>query len=333
MKAFIVSKFGSWKNLKLVEMKEREILPNYAKIKVKFIGLNFADLMQREGVYPKTPKPPFVPGLEASGEVEEVGKNLDKNLIGKKVLAFPIFGSHSEYIYTEKFIEIPQNMPLEEASAIGVQGLTAYYSLIKLGKPEEGEKVLITASAGGVGSLLIPLAKYLKLNVFGLCGSKEKVEFSYNRGADFVINYNEKKWYEKIRDEKFDIIIDSVGGSLMRKLIKTLNQEGRYIIYGFSSAVSKKFNYLKAGFQFFKMPIIHPLFLISKNKTISGFNLSLIENIEKLRKPIEEVFTLWKKGVLKPFISKIYKFEEIPTAHKEMQERKTIGKIIIKLSS
>lgn len=332
MKAYIVEKFGNWKRLKLKELDEKELKENQAKIKVHFIGLNFADLMQREGVYPKTPKPPFIPGLEASGIVEEVGENLDKNLIGKKVLCFPIFGSHSEYVFTEKFIEIPEEMPLEEASAIGVQGLTAYYALVKLGRPEEGESVLITASAGGVGSLLIPLAKHLKLNVIGLCGSKEKVEFSYKRGVDFVINYNEKGWYEKLKVEKFNIIIDSVGGSLMRKILKLLKEEGRYIIYGFSSASSKNFNYLKAFLQFVKSPIIHPLFLISKNKTISGFNLSLIENVEKLRKPIEEVFSLWKRGILKPYISKIYNFEELPLAHKEMQERKTIGKVIIKVS-
>ncbi len=331
MKAYIVEKFGSWKNLKLVDLKEKETLSNFAKIKVKFIGLNFADLMQREGVYPKTPKPPFVPGLEASGIIEEVGEGLNKDLIGKKVLCFPIFGSHSEYVFTEKFIEIPEEMPLEEASAIGVQGLTAYYALVKLGRPEEGESVLITASSGGVGSLLLPLAKHLKLNVTGLCGSREKVEFSYKRGADFVINYNEKGWYENLKNKKFDIIIDSVGGFVMKKILKLLKEEGRYIIYGFSSASSKNFNYIKAFIQFLKSPIIHPLFLISKNKTISGFNLSLIENVEKLRKPIEEVFSFWKRGILKPYISKIYNFEELPLAHKEMQERKTIGKVVIKI--
>lgn len=331
MKAYFVERFGSWKNLKLKNLNEPELKENQAKIKVHFIGLNFADLMQREGFYPRTPKPPFIPGLEAAGVIEEVGKNLDRGLIGNKVASFPIFGSHSEYVFTEKFIEIPDGMDLIEAASIGVQGLTAYYSLLVLGNPKEGEKILITASAGGVGSLLIPLGKYLNLKVFGLCGSNEKVNFCYERGADFVLNYNEKKWYEKLKGNRFDIIIDSVGGALMKKIFPLLNQRGRYIIYGFSSASSKNFNYLKAFFQFIKTPFIHPFFLISKNKTISGFNLSLIEDLNYLKNLIEKVFELWKVGVFKPFIYKIYDFENLPFAHKDMQERKTFGKVLISL--
>lgn len=333
MKAYVVEKFGSPKNLKLKELKEPVLKENQAKIKVSFIGLNFADLMQREGVYPKTPKPPFIPGLEASGTIEEVGSSLDKNLIGKRVISFPIFGSHSEYVFTDKFIEIPSEMGMDEAAAIGVQGLTAYYALIKLGNPEEGEKLLITASAGGVGSLLVSLGKYLKLYVYGLCGSEEKVEFSKKRGADFVLNYNRKGWYEKLKNERFDVIIDSVGGGVMKKIYPLLNEGGRYILYGFSSASSSRFNFIKAFFQFLKVPIIHPFFLISKNRTISGFNLSLIEKIEILRKPMERVFELWKEGIFKPSISKIYSFEELPLAHKEMQERMSTGKLLIKISS
>ncbi len=331
MKGYFVKKFGSWKVLKLEELKEEEISHKKAKIKTSFIGLNFADLMQREGVYPKTPKPPFIPGLEASGIVEEVGLEVDRKLIGKRVVSFPIFGSHSEIVITEKFIEIPEEMGLDEASALGVQGLTSYYALVKLGNPKKGEKLLITASAGGVGSLLLPLGKYLNLKVYGLCGSKEKMDFSYKRGADFVFNYNDKEFFKELKKIKFDIIIDSLGGSLMRKLYPLLNAEGRYIIYGFSSAVSKRFNFLKAFFQFIRTPIIHPLFLVSKNKTISGFNLSLIENIESLRPLILEVFDLWKKGILKPHISRVYPFKELPLSHKEMQERKTMGKILISI--
>ena len=333
MKAYLVEKFGSWKNLKLKEIDDPKLQRGYAKIKTHFIGLNFADLMQREGVYPRTPKKPFIPGLEGSGVVEDIGEGLDKNFIGKRVLAFPIFGSHSEYVFTEKFIEIPKEMGLDEASALGVQGLTSIYALKKLGRPEEGESLLITASAGGVGSLLIQLGKYLKLKVYGLCGSKEKVEFSYKIGADFVLNYNEKNWYDKIKNKNFDIIIDSVGGLLMKKLYPLLNQGGRYIIYGFSSAVSKKFNFLKAIYQLTRMPIFHPFKLISANKTISGFNLSLIDNVENLKKEIQEAFFLWEKGVLKPHILKIYSFEDLPLAHKQMQERNSIGKIIIRSSS
>lgn len=333
MKAYIVEKFGSPGNLRLKELKEPVLRENQARIKVSFIGLNFADLMQREGVYPRTPKPPFIPGLEASGTIEEVGKSLNKDLIGKRVISFPIFGSHSQYVFTEKFIEIPEEMGLDEAAAIGVQGLTAYYALVKLANPEEGEKLLITASAGGVGSLLIPLGKYLKLQVYGLCGSEEKVEFSKKRGADFVLNYNLKGWYEKLKKEKFDIIIDSVGGGVMRKIYPLLNPGGRYILYGFSSASSGRFNFIKAFFQFIKIPLIHPFLLISKNRTISGFNLSLIDNIETLRKPLEKVFEFWKKGIFKAHISKVYSFEELPLAHRDMQERKSTGKLLIRMPS
>ena len=333
MKAAVAVKYGAPAVLRIQERpvpspKEGEVL-----IRNRFIGLNFADLMQRAGIYPRTPKAPFVPGLEMAGEVMEPGPPLLGLKAGDRVVAYPIFGSHQEIVATSLVAKIPGAMNLETAAALGVCGMTAHYAINYLGKARAGETVLITAAAGGVGTLAIQVARTFGLKVVALAGGEAKGALARSMGADEVVDYRLPDWKSRLGARGFDIVLDSVGGPVMRTCWPRLNPMGRYILFGFSGAVSRgAFSWIRGAWNYFRTPAPHPLRLVSANRTLTGFNLSLITGQRPLLMQILlEVFDLWEKGDLRPVISRIYPFAEIAQAHADMQERRTTGKVLIKL--
>jgi NADPH2:quinone reductase len=321
--------------LRIREWPEPEAGADEILIRTKFIGLNFADLMQRAGVYPRTPKPPFIPGLELSGEGVSAGPGAPHLQPGERVTAYPIFGSHAGLAATGLAAKIPDAMDFETAAALGVGGMTAHYAINYLGKARAGETILITAAAGGVGTLAVQIARVFGLKVTALAGGKAKCALARKLGAERTIDYRDKRWKTEIQKMEFDIVLDSIGGSVMRACWRRLAPMGRYILFGFAGAVGPgAFSWIRGGLNYFRTPFLHPLHLVSANRTLSGFNLSLItENRALLNQILLEVFDLWEKGDLKPVISKVYPFDAIAQAHADMQARRTMGKVLIKVDS
>jgi NADPH2:quinone reductase len=331
MKAAVAVKYGAPSVLRIQELPSPSPAPDEALVRTRFIGLNFADLMQRSGVYPRTPKAPFVPGLELAGEVVEPGPAALGLAAGDRVVAYPIFGSHQELVATSLVTKVPDAMELETAAALGVCGMTAHYAINYLGKARAGETVLVTAAAGGVGTLAIQIARTFGLKVTALAGGEAKGALARSLGAQEVVDYRRPDWRSRLAAMRFDIVLDSVGGPVMRACWPRLLPMGRYILFGFAGAVGPgAYSHLRGAWNYFRTPAPHPLRLVSANRTLSGFNLSLItEHRPLLTQILLEVFDLWEKGDLRPVVSKVYPFGEIARAHEAMQERRTRGKVLI----
>jgi NADPH:quinone reductase-like Zn-dependent oxidoreductase len=333
MKAAVAVKYGAPSVLRIQELPAPSPAPEEPLVRTRFIGLNFADLMQRSGVYPRTPKAPFVPGLELAGEVVEPGSPALGLKPGDRVVAYPIFGSHQALVATSLVAKIPERMDLATAAAIGVCGMTAHYAINYLGKARAGETILVTAAAGGVGTLAIQIARTFGLTVTALAGGEAKGALARSLGAHDVIIYRRPGWAARLAGMDFDIVLDSVGGPVMRACWPRLRPMGRYILFGFAGAVGPgAFSRLRGAWNYFRTPAPHPLRMVSANRTLSGFNLSLLtEHRPLLTQILLEVFDLWEKGDLQPVVSKVYPFGEIARAHAEMQERRTTGKVLIEL--
>jgi NADPH2:quinone reductase len=333
MKAAVTIKYGAPAVLRLQERPVPSPAEGEVLIRNRYIGLNFADLMQRAGVYPRTPRPPFVPGLELAGEIESPGPAALGLKPGDRVVAYPIFGSHQEMVATPLAAKIPDAMDLETAAALGVCGMTAHYAINYLGKARAGETVLITAAAGGVGTLAVQIARTFGMKVVALAGGEAKGELARSLGAAEVIDYRLPDWKARLGAARFDLVLDSVGGPVMRTCWPRLKPMGRYILFGFSGAVGHgAFSWIRGAWNYFRTPAPHPLRLVSANRTLTGFNLSLItEHRPLLMQILMEVFDLWEKGELKPVISRVYPFADIARAHADMQERRTTGKVLIQL--
>ena len=204
MKAYILTKFGSPEVLRLREIPRPEPGEKEVLVRVSRIGLNFAEVFTRLGVYPGIPRPPFIPGIESSGIVERVGKGVRGVKKGDRVIAFTKQGAYAEYVCTpaDFVTKIPRQMSFDEAAAIAVTYLSALHGLKTLAHLSRGERVLIHAAAGGVGTASLQIARHVGAESFGTVGSDEKRELAVEHGANHVINYRTENFADLIKGEQ-----------------------------------------------------------------------------------------------------------------------------------
>ena len=337
MRTIVISRFGVPEVLKIVERPVQKPDVDDVLIRVKAIGLNFADILARLGVYPNIPDPPFVPGLEFSGVVESVGSKTKRVKKGDRVMGFTRQGAYAEYVCVRanQVHSIPQRMTFVEAASIGVTYLTAFHGLVTLANMRKGERVLIHAAAGGVGTAAIQLAKHYGAEVFATASSAQKLEIARREGADHCINYVEDDFARVIRRETdgygIDIVMDSVGGRIFRKGWKLLAPMGRYVLYGFASITGKR-RISKALMlkEVLSVPPLFPPTLVSKNLGFFGFNLYFLgHKITYLRATINKLLRLYGQNKIKPVVGRTFPFEEVVSAHEHLQSRESIGKVVL----
>lgn len=334
--AYRINKAGSINKLKLVTENLSDPSMNEVTIQVKAIGLNFADIFAVQGLYSATPKGSFVPGLEFSGIITNKGKSVNEFDIGEKVMGAIRFGAYANYLNINKnnIIKIPDGWSFEEGAAFIVQSLTAYYSLVVLGNIQENSTVLIHSAAGGVGIYANRIAKRFYAFTIGSIGDSSKIDLLTKEGYDKVIvrdNNFEEKLKKSINGRDLDIVLECIGGKIFSESFKQMSAGGRIIIYGAAqySTHNSRPNYFNILTKYLTRPMVDPLSLSDKNKSVMGFNLIYLwDKIELMKKYLENIL---KMNLPNPLIGKIYDFNDLLIAIKKFQSGKTIGKVVIKV--
>lgn len=225
MKAAVVTRFGAPSVLEIRDVPDPVPGENQVLVKVKCIGLNFAEVFARLGIYPGIPDPPFVPGIEFSGVVERTGTKVRGIRKGDRVAGFSRQGSYAELVCTDEshVVRLTAGMSFEIGASLPVAYLSAYHGLVTLANGQKDEKLLIHAAAGGVGIAAIQIARHLGMEIFGTVGSDEKAKVAARAGADHVINYRTEDFSERVRELTngygLDVVMDSVGGPVDRKSV------------------------------------------------------------------------------------------------------------------
>lgn len=339
MNAVFVSRYGGPDVLVIRQAPIPRPKPDEVLVRVKAIGLNFADIVGRWGVYPGTPKPPFIPGIEFSGDVVAVGLNVRSFVGHERVMGYSRLGSHAEYVaVSEKFATaIPDSMTYGEGASFLVTGMTALHGLLRLANIRRGENLLVHAAAGGVGTATVQLASHCGATIFATVGTEKKLTVARDQGAHYLINYHTHDFSKWIRDLTkgygVDVVMDSVGGRVFQKSWSLLAPMGRYILFGISSlSGTGRLNPFRVARAFAAMRPVFPPSLLSSNKGIFGFNLGTLEGKEEyFKEAAEELLRLHGKGVLKPVIGQVFRFHEIIQAHRALQSGQTIGKVVVTL--
>ncbi len=337
MRAAFVTKFGPPEVLQVREFPARDPAEGEVRIRTKAIGLNFADVMGRLGVYPGIPDPPFIPGIELSGVIDAVGQSVTSVKEGDRVFGFSPQGACAEQVcVSSDFVRpIPVMMSFEEGAAFGVTSFSAFHGLRTLANIQRGEKLLLHAAAGGVGTAALQLCREWGVEVFATASTKEKLEVAKNLGASHLVNYTSEDFVEAVRTKThgygIDVVMDSVGGRIFKRGWNLLAPMGRYVLYGFASVTGPRtLNKLKALRELISVPLIHPPSLVSRNRSLMGFNLYFLSHkTEYFRNMAEELFELYRKGALKPVMGATFPFERIAEAHAFLQSRRSIGKVVL----
>jgi NADPH:quinone reductase-like Zn-dependent oxidoreductase len=342
MRALVIRRSGPPEVFESRQVPDPQAKAGEALIRVKAIGVNFADLMARMGLYPGTPKPPFVPGLEIAGVVEKVmdapGKRGDGDGLkpGDAVMALPHFGAYAEWVAVPMncVYRIPAGMPFDAAAAFPVTYLTAYHSMFTMGNLQPGNRILIHGAAGGVGISAVQLARAKGLVTFGTAGSM-KQEFLRKIGVDHPIDYEKSDFVKVVRQfapDGIEMVMDPNGGSSLARSQKCLGPGGRLVIYGLSDAAgaSGKRNPIRAAKALMQTPRFHPLKLMEKNLAVIGVGMGpIITRGTIARDELSELFKMYGEGKLKPVIAKIFPLDQAAEAHRFIHARKNIGKVVL----
>jgi NADPH2:quinone reductase len=320
MKAIQVQKTGGPEVLTLVDLPVPKAKANEAVVKIAASGVNFIDVYFREGRYPAAL--PFTDGQEAAGTVTEVGGEVKSVKVGDRVAYSNVMGTYAEYaaVPADRLVRVPDKITDQQAAAAMLQGMTAHYLINTTYPLKKGETALIHAAAGGVGLLLVQMAKNIGAHVIGTAGTEEKAKLAREAGADEVIVYATQDFEAETKrltgGKGVHVVYDGVGKSTFEKGLNVLRPRGYMVLFGGASGPVAPFD-----------PIV-----LSQKGSLFVTRPSLMHYValrEELEQRSGDVFAMITAGKLKLRISHTYKLEEVQQAHRDLEGRKTTGKILL----
>jgi len=320
MKTVIVTKFGGPEVLTVQDAATPEPRLGQVRIKVHAAGLNYADIMQREGLYPNGPKPPFGAGFEVAGVVDAVGPGDTSWKTGDAVMGFCESG-YSEYVVADaaRLLPKPDALDFHAAGAVPCQYLTAYHALITLADLREGQTVLLQAAAGGLGTLMVQIAKNVGATVIGTCSTEEKVELLKELGCDHPLNYAKRDFAQEVKrltnSAGCDLVVESVGGDVFDKSLRSVKTRGRLITLGVASR---------------EPATVNSVHLLASNLTVSGFHLmAYTEDAEAMGNALRDLERWLGDGKLRIIARHRFPLEAAAEAQQFVSDRKSAGKVVL----
>jgi NADPH:quinone reductase-like Zn-dependent oxidoreductase len=337
MKAIWVTRPGGPEVLEVRETPDPAPGPGQVRLRVRAAGLNFAEIMGRLGLYPDAPRTPCVLGYEAAGVVDAVGSGVTSLAPGARVVAFSRFGAHADTLClpAAQAVVMPDAMSFEEGAALPVNYITAYHMLFRVAALRPKEKVLVHMAAGGVGIATLQLCRTVPgVETFGT-SSVSKHDALRAEGCHHPIDYRSLDYEDEVRvltgGKGVDVVLDPLGGNDWRKGYRLLRPAGRLVMYGFANlAQGEKRSYLNVAVQMAQVPLFTPLGLMNANKAVAGVNIGHLWNeMEMLNEEVQALLDLYRKGAVKPRIDQVFKFEQAAEAHRRIQSRKNVGKVVL----
>jgi NADPH:quinone reductase len=320
MKAIQVSQVDGPEVLELVDLPVPDPKPNEALVQIEASGVNFIDVYFREGRYPAPL--PFINGQEAAGLVVAVGTEVTTLKLGDRVAYTGVLGSYAAYAAApaDRLVKIPDEIDFNQAAAAMLQGMTAHYLSHSSYAIKSGDSVLIHASAGGVGLLLVQMAKHLGARVIGTAGSSAKAQLARDAGADEVINYTEQDFETETKrlteGKGVQVVYDGVGKDTFARDLNVLSPRGYVVLFGGASGAVPPLDLLeltKHGSLFVTRPSLQ----------------HYVATREELEHRANDVLQMILSGDLKLRIHKTYPLAEAAQAHSDLEGRKTTGKLLL----
>ncbi|MEI6042860.1 MAG: quinone oxidoreductase [Chloroflexota bacterium] len=323
MKAIRFYEFGGPEVLKLEEVEAPQPRPGQVLIKVEAAGVNYVDVARRKGIYLEQIPLPSIPGAEVAGTVVKLGDGVNSVKEGTRVVGLAGGRGYAEYIALSatSLASIPRGLDAVQAAAIPLQGLTAYHILKTSARLQAGESVLVHAAAGGMGLFSVQLAKVMGAGkIIATASTQEKLDLALSLGADVGVNYTEEGWPEKVREltngKGVNVILEMVGGKNFAQNFQCLAPFGRVIVFGVASGQPAQLNSAD---------------LMLKCQAVIGFHLRQVSTRPEIMNPsMTELLNYIVSGRVKLLVNHVFPLDEAAEAHRQMENRQTMGKIVLK---
>jgi NADPH:quinone reductase-like Zn-dependent oxidoreductase len=335
VRAILLRHSGPPESLAVEEHPEPTPVHGQVLIQVCAAGVNFADVLARQGIYPGAPPRPFIPGYESSGEVVALGPGVEGIRVGDRVLAFHLGGGYAERIAVpaSQVISIPDGMSFQSAVVLPLHYGTAHIALYRTGPVEPGMRIFIHAAAGGVGLAAVDLARAAGLEITGGASTHFKRERLLAEGVKHVVpsfrlrvDKESRRFYG---GPAYDIVLDSVGGSGIRRGVRALRPGGRLVTLGVG-AISRR-GWLGARIFALRSPRISYLDLLRDSRAIHGVNLpTFLRDQALVRGILESLVGAASRGAIHPEPGRVLALEEAWLAHQLLETRRNVGKIVLR---
>jgi NADPH:quinone reductase-like Zn-dependent oxidoreductase len=334
MRQVVIARYGPPEVLTVRDAPDPDPLPGQVRIRVAAAGINFSDLLARQGLYPDAPKPPMVMGYEVAGTVDRLGTGVTTLQLEQRVLAATEYGGQSELVVVpaERAVPLPATWSFEEGAALPVVYLTAHHMLVRVAAARTGESVLVHSAAGGVGLAVAELGRILGLRVIGLASARKHAVLR-QYGVEPLDN-GDPRWWDAVRrlaPRGVDIVLDGVGGRSWRRGYDLLAPAGRLVMFGVSGLVAgPSRNLLRTVWQLLRFPRFAPINLMNRNRTVAGVYLGNLWNEDGLIRPqLQALMEYANTGRIRPRVDRSFRFSEAAAAHRYIHERKNIGKVVL----
>jgi len=328
MRTVAISAFGGPEELKLMDLPQPQPAAGEALVRLDYAGINFIDVYMRSGRYARsqtyqTPLPMTL-GMEGGGSVAALGAGVSDIRIGDRVAYCIVRGSYAEYatVPAWRLVKVPPEMPLDVATALMLQGLTAHYLAHSAFALDPGKSCLVHAAAGGVGQLLVQLAKLRGATVIATAGSEEKAGIARRHGADHAILYRSVDFREEVMritgGQGVDVVYDAVGKDTIHGSIRSLRRRGLCVNYGGASglvATVEPLELAEAGSVFFTRPHL----------------ADYIATADELRARAADLFAHYAAGRLKVALDRVFPLAQAADAHRYLEGRQTKGKLLLRI--
>ena len=306
------------------------------RVRVRAAGINFADVLARLGLYPDAPKPPFVVGYEVAGHIDAIGDEVTGFSEGERVVALTRFGGYSDVVVAPaaQCFHFPDRLSDSEAAAVPVTYLTAAIALYRMAALSPGETVLVHNAGGGVGIAATQLARLRRATVIGTA-SAMKHDALRSFGVDYAIDYRHVDVAAEVkritRGRGVDVVLDPIGGPSFTESYRLLAPLGRLIIFGLSAvAPGEKRSWYKALRAWAATPRFDPLSMINRNRGVFGLHVGhLWDQRSQLAPLMDMLMTELDAERLRPVVARSFPLEHAAEAHRYIQSRANIGKVVL----
>lgn len=335
MRKIVIPRFGGLEVFRIETAPDPDPGPGQVRVRVLASGVNFADLMARQGLYQDAPPLPMVVGYEVAGVVDAVGPGVPPEMEGRQVAAMTRFGGYatSVVVDVDQVVALPSGLDAAHAASIPVTGLTVWMMLEEMRRVRAGDRVLVHSAGGGVGLMALDLLKWRGAYAIGTA-SASKHGMLRDRGYDELIDYRTVDFEAALRDkEPLDCVLDPVGGASWAKGLRLLRPGGMLICFGFSArSVGPRASWWASLSAIAAVPWLefNPVPLMHGSKVVAGLNMGrLWHERDRLTGYLRRLMDLHEQGVVRPLVHAQVPFDEPGEAHRILQDRENVGKVVL----
>ncbi len=338
MKAIWITGHGGHDVIALRESPDPEPRVGEVRIRVAAVGVNFAEIMARKGLYPDAPPPPCVLGYEGAGTVDALGPGVTNLEVGTRVLYVSHFSGHADTVCVpaDQVYVLPESMSFEQAAALPVNYLTAYHMLFRVTRIAPGDHVLIHMAAGGVGTALVQLCRTVPdVTTYGTC-SQAKHAYALAQGLNHAIDYHTADYVSEVMRHTggrgVSFVYDALGGADWSKDYSVLKSGGTLVAFGLANAsMGEHRGLLRLLKTLAYLPIVTPIKLMNDNKGYAGVNMGrLFNETDVLKQAMDDLFKLFEAGKIRPHVEHTFPFSEAKAAFAALEQRKNTGKVLLR---